>query len=203
MLPPDSDPAVVELFARMQQQLDAQEKQRQADEKELTYSRLKIQLLEEKLRAMRIAKYGKASETLSDLQLELLDLEPGVGGEEVEAESERDPLAGSSDSSETTGADSDNQEQKRKHPGRQTLPAHLARVEEVIACAPDQCLCDGCGKETSVIGYEESEVLDVKPAAYFVRVVKREKRACRRCEEHGVVIAPVADRILDKSLVSD
>jgi transposase len=203
MLPPDSDPAVVELFSRMQQQIDAQEKQRQADKKELTYSRLKIQLLEEKLRAMRIAKYGKASETLSDFQLELLDLEPGVSAKEVEAESERDPLAGSSDSSETTGADSDNQQQKRKHPGRQTLPAHLARVEEIIACAPDQCLCGGCGKETSVIGYEESEVLDVKPAAYFVRVVKREKRACKQCEEQGVMIAPVADRILDKSLVSD
>jgi len=63
MLPPDADPVVVELFARMQQQLDAQEKQRQVDEQELHYSRLKIQLLEEKLRAMRIAKYGKASET--------------------------------------------------------------------------------------------------------------------------------------------
>ena len=34
-------------------------------------------------------------------------------------------------------------------------------------------------------------------------MVKREKRACKRCEEQGVVIAPVAERILDKSLVSD
>jgi hypothetical protein len=126
MLPPDSDPVVVELFARMQQQFDAQEKQRQADEKELTYSRLKIQLLEEKLRAMRIAKYGKASETLRDLQLELLDLEPGVSGEEVKAESERDPLAGSAASSDKPEVDGDKQQKKSKHPGRQTLPAHLA-----------------------------------------------------------------------------
>ncbi len=203
MLPANSDPIVAEVFARMQQQLDAQEKQRQVDAKELNYSRLKIQLLEEKLRAMRIARYGKASETLSDLQLELLDLEPGVSGEEVEAESEREPLAGSSESSDKPEVDSEKQQQKRKHPGRQTLPAHLARVEEIVACAPDQCLCGGCGKETSVIGYEESEVLDVKPAAYFVRAVKREKRACKRCEEQALVVAPVAERILDKSLVSD
>jgi transposase len=196
MLPPDSDPIVAELFVRMQRQIDAQEN-------ELNYSRLKIQLLEEKLRAMRIAKYGKASETLSDFQLELLDLEPGVSGEEVEAESQREPLAGSSDSSETEGADSEKQQQKRRHPGRQTLPAHLTRVEEISACEFDRCLCGGCGKETSVIGYEESEVLDVKPAAYFVRVIKREKRACRRCEEQGVVVAPVAECILQKSLVSD
>ncbi len=203
MLPANSDPIVAEVFARMQQQLDAQEKQRQVDAKELNYSRLKIQLLEEKLRAMRIARYGKASETLSDLQLELLDLEPGVSGEEVEAESEREPLAGSSESSDKPEVDSEKQQQKRKHPGRQTLPAHLARVEEIVACAPDQCLCGGCGKETSVIGYEESEVLDVKPAAYFVRAVKREKRACKWCEEQALVVAPVAERILDKSLVSD
>ena len=169
MLPSDSDPIVAELFARMQQQLDAttqqldattqqldvttqqldvQEKQRQADAQELNYSRLKIQLLEEKLRAMRIAKYGKSSETLSDLQLELLDLEPGVSGEEVAAESEREPLAGSSDSSGTSDADCEKQQPKRRHPGRQTLPAHLARVEEIIACAPGRCLCGGCGKET-------------------------------------------------------
>jgi transposase len=196
LLPPDSDPIVVELFARMQQQVAAQEK-------ELNYSRLKIQLLEEKLRAMRIAKYGKASETLSDLQLELLDLEPGVSGEEVKAESDREPLVGSPDSSETEDADSAKQEQKRRHPGRQTLPTHLARVEEIIACAPDECFCGGCGEQTSVISYEESEVLDVKPAAYFVRVVRREKRACKRCEEQGVMVAAVAERILDKSLVSD
>jgi len=210
MLPPESDPIVAELFARMQQQLDtttqqldAQEKQLQADRKELNYARLKIQLLEEKLRAMRIAKYGKSSETLSDLQLALLDLEPGVSGQEVEAESKRAPLAAASASSEQPDVESETQPQKRKHPGRQTLPAHLARVDEIVACASARCLCGGCGKETTVIGYEESEVLDVKPAVYFVRVVKREKRACKRCEEQGVAVASVAQCILAKSLVSD
>jgi transposase len=54
-----------------------------------------------------------------------------------------------------------------------------------------------------VIGYETSEVLDVKPAEYFVEVTKREKRACKKCEELGVVAAPLAARIIDKSLVSD
>ena len=34
---------------------------------------VKIQVLEERLRLERIARYGKRSETLSDLQLELLD----------------------------------------------------------------------------------------------------------------------------------
>ncbi|WP_035353581.1 IS66 family transposase [Edaphobacter aggregans] len=68
---------------------------------------------------------------------------------------------------------------------------------------PEQCKCGGCGAETKVIGYEVSEVLDVKPAEYFVQVTKREKRACKKCEEQGVATAPVAARIIDKSLASD
>jgi transposase len=54
-----------------------------------------------------------------------------------------------------------------------------------------------------VIGYEESEQLDVEPAKYFVVVTKREKRACKSCEELGVQAAPLPPRIIEKSLVSD
>ena len=54
-----------------------------------------------------------------------------------------------------------------------------------------------------MIGYEETEVLDVRPAEYFVRVIKREKRACRDCEEQGVQTAPVPERICPKSVLSD
>jgi len=164
-----------------------------AYENELQYAKLKIQLLEEKLRLQRIAKYGPGSEKLSNLQLELLELEPGVSNTEVAAESEREALPSSSEE----------KKKRRKHPGRQTLPADLARVERVIGCTPEQCVCGGCGGETKVIGYDVSEVLDVKPAEYFVQVTKREKRACKTCEEQGVAMAPLPVRIIDKSLVSD
>src|SRR5450631_2705113 len=159
---------------------------------ELEYSRLKIQLLEEKLRLQRIAKYGPGSEKLSNLQLELLEFEPGVSNVEVAAESERDALPPAPE-----------KRKKRKHPGRQTLPADLPRVERVIACTPEQCVCGNCGAETRVIGYEVSEVLDVEPARYFVQVTKREKRACKCCPEQGVTAANLPIRIIDKSLVSD
>ena len=65
------------------------EKQLESEKKELAYARLKIQVLEEKLRQQRIAQYGPGSEKLSDLQLELLDEEPGVSQDEVQAESEQ------------------------------------------------------------------------------------------------------------------
>ena len=54
-----------------------------------------------------------------------------------------------------------------------------------------------------VIGYDESEQLDVEPARYCVRVTKREKRACRGCEQGTVTMAPLEPRIVEKGLASD
>jgi transposase len=160
--------------------------------RELQRAYLKIQVLELRLRLQRIQKYGPASEKLNDAQLELLELEPGVSSAEVQAESEREPPPAK------TGS-----RKRRPHPGRQELPADLPRVERVIACAPEQCACRACGQPMAVIGYDQSEQLDVEPAKYFVQVTKREKRACQSCGEGGVVAAPVPARIVDKGLVSD
>jgi hypothetical protein len=134
--------------------------------KQLQWAELKILVLEERLRLQLMARYGPGSEKLSDAQLKLLELEPGVSSVEVQRESEREPLPVAAN------------KKNRKHPGRQELPAELPRVERVIACTPEQCTCRACGQETVVIGYEQSEQLDVKPAQYFVLVTKREKRAC-------------------------
>ena len=158
-------------------------------ERELQWARLKIQALQEELRLERIKKYGPQSETLSALQLELLESEPGATGEEVEAEAKREPLP------------STRTRERKPHPGRQTLPENLPRVEQVVTCADRNCR--RCGAETTLIGYDESEQLDVEPARYFVRVTKREKRGCRRCNAGGVVMAELAPRIIEKALASD
>ena len=85
--------------------------------------------------------------------------------------------------------------------GPATAAGESARVEEVVP-APT-ATCRQCGQETAVIGYDESEQLDVEPARYFVRVTKREKRACRCCEQGTVTMAPLAPRIVEKGLASD
>ena len=178
-------------------QTRSEAEQIEALRKQLQWAELRIRVLEEQLRLERIKKYGPKSERLSDAQLELLDGEPGVSAAEVEAEGEREPLALQAPSAPATSAS-----KSRPHPGRQQLPATLPRVERVIACAPEQCVCRGCGQERAVIGYEESEQLDVEPARYFVLVTKREKRACRSCAA-GLNAAPLPARIIEKSLVSD
>lgn len=163
---------------------------------ELEWSRMKIQVLELQLRQERIARFGPRSETLSDLQLSLLEEEPSVTAEEVAAEAAREPLP------EAKAAKPANKARK-PHPGRQSLPAHLPRKEETISCPPEACQCGGCGRAMEVIGHDVSEQLDVEPVRYFVRVIKREKRACRHCEERSVVAAPLPERIVEKGLASD
>jgi len=166
---------------------------------EAYWSKLKIQKLEEELRQQRIARLGPRSEKLSDLQLALLDEEPSVSTDEVAAEAEREPLP----ETVTPTASHAPKRKRETHPGRQSLPAHLPRKEETLACPPQACTCKHCGQAMAVIGYDESEQLDVEPAQYFVRVIKREKRACRHCENRSVAAAPLPDRIVEKGLASD
>jgi transposase len=158
---------------------------------EIQRLQMEVRYLRELLRLARIAKYGPGSEQLSDEQLELLELEPGVRAEEVPAESQKAQLQLPLPSPRKEGH------------GRQNLPAHLARVERIIACTQEECVCGHCGREKTLIGYESSEQLDVEPAKYFVRVTKREKRACQHCPEGGVACAPAPAQIIDKSLATD
>ena len=171
-----SAPADLELIAQLKSKLQ--------------YAELRIRVLEERLRLLRIEKYGASVEKLSQAQMQLFELEPVISEMAEQAESEHAPTHRSTKTS-------------AKHPGRQELPANLPRVERILPCTPDQRLCKRCGKETVVIGYEESSQLDVEPAQYFVLVTKREKRACRSCEELGVVSAPLPRRIIEKCLASD
>ncbi len=147
-----------------------------------------IQLLEERLRQRRIQVLGPHSETLSNLQLELLaEVEPSATRDEVEAEARREPLPQRPS------------RERKPHPGRNPLPENLPRIEQVIACMDANCKT--CGEETSIIGYDESEVLDHEPARWFVRVTKREKRACRKCST--IAMPELTPRIVDKGLASD
>jgi len=159
-------------------------------ERELAWANLKIQSLVEELRQFRVKLLGPKSESLNNLQLELLaDQEPGTTLDEVEAETKRPPLTVAPP------------RERKPHPGRKPLPENLPRVEEIVHGADPTCRA--CGAETTVIGYDESELLDVEPARYFVRMIKREKRACRSCEQGSVTMAPVAPRIVEKGLASD
>jgi transposase len=81
----------------------------------LHYAELRIRVLEERLRLMRIEKFGGGGEKLSQAQMQLFELDPVVSERIEQAESEHAPVHRSTKKS-------------FKHPGCQELPAILPRV---------------------------------------------------------------------------
>src|SRR2546425_13258414 len=90
-------------------------------QQKLQISELRVLLLEEQLRLRRIEKYGGGSEKLSNLQVEMLEQEPGVNPAEVQAESERPTIRGEA-------VDVAGDPRKRPPPpGPQSFPGGLPR----------------------------------------------------------------------------
>ena len=116
--PIPSSPADLELIAQLKSKLE--------------YAELRIRVLEERLRLMRIERYGAGGEKLSRAQMQLFELEPVISEMTEQAESEHAPAHRSTKKS-------------AKHPGRQELPANLPRIERVLPCTPDQRVCKRCG----------------------------------------------------------
>ncbi|MCM4156151.1 MULTISPECIES: IS66 family transposase [unclassified Christiangramia] len=81
--------------------------------------------------------------------------------------------------------------EKKKHPGRNTLPEHLP-VREVIL-EPEEDV-----STLKKIGEEVSETLEYTPASLVKRRTIRPKYA--RKNEQGVVIAPLPTRPIEKSI---
>jgi transposase len=155
-----------------------------------------IELQKEEIRLLNIRRFGPKGEKLSSFQGVLLLQEPSITTPEVAREAELP------------------QEQKQpplprakhprlNHPGRQRLPEHLERREEIIPCGPEDRTCDQCGLERPVIGYESREELACEPAKFYVRVIKREKRGSHCLEEQGVATAPAPAQIVPKGKLSN
>src|SRR5258708_33715174 len=121
-------------------------------------------------------QFGRKSEKLDRQieQLELLEWEPGGSSAEVQAESAREPVPGRPA-----------EKRVRKHPGRQALPAELPRVERGVACTAEQCVCGGCGRGTTGVGYGGSGPVDGEPAEDFRGGDKPGKTRCKECEGGG------------------
>ncbi len=77
-LPAAVDPVVAAMMDQLQQKVEAKDRVIAAKDQALAAAEAIIQQLKEALRLERIHKYGKQSEKLTDLQLDLLDHEPAV-----------------------------------------------------------------------------------------------------------------------------
>ena len=122
-------PVIPEVTALLTQLEEANKRARQA-EINVQLLDLRVASLLEQIRLLRIAKYGPRGESLSAAQLALLERELSATLDEVAAEAARGPLP------EPPAAE--RKKKRQNHPGRQTLPADLPRVVNVVACAPEQ-----------------------------------------------------------------
>lgn len=165
---------------------------------------LEVRLREEQLRLALIKKYGPKGEGLSKDQALLLDLEPGVQEAEVALEAGL-PLADKT-LPEVARLEQEQADQLTKkkagavryakaHPGRHQLPAHLPRVEVILPCLE--------AAQGELVGYETKEELVIKPAEFYVRVLKREKRVIQCGHRRTVATAASPGRIVDKGQLSN
>lgn len=155
-----------------------------------------LRLKDEQIRLLNFRLFGPKGEKLSPEQIQLLFQEVSVTAGEVEQEAER-PEA------QKPVRQSQARTPRSRHPGREPLPEHLERKEEILPCCPEDCHCTKCGAERPVIGYETREELAYEPAKFWVRVIKREKRGSHCLDEQGVATAPAPAQIVPKGKLSN
>ena len=128
--------------------------------------------LQHLLLKLKRRQFGTKSERLPEEQLLF-------AFEEIEA-----TLAGNAAEAGKASPALRDKQARRRRAGRGRLPAHLPRVEVVLAPAATACPC--CQGPLVEIGSDSAERLDVIPAQFRVVVTKRPKLACRACA--GVVL---------------
>lgn len=156
-----------------------------------------LKFKDEQIRLLNLKRWGPKADKLSEAQLALLPQELIVVAPEVEQE------AGVPEEKKTPVKVPKAKTPRGPHPGRAPLPAHLERREEVIPCHPEECSCPVCGQARPIIGYEIREELDCRPAEFFVRVIKREKRGSPCHPEQGVRVASAPEQIVPKGKLSN
>ena len=155
----------------------------------LTTKNAEIDKLHALIKQLQRSQFGRRSEQLDgdQLQLGLEDLEQAVTAVAA-AQAAAGPATETSPSRPPT----------RRNRG--ALPAHLPRIEVVVDVEDKSCPC--CGGALHVIGEDRSEMLDVVPAQYRVKVIRRPRYGCRACEG-AVAQAAAPERPLDGGMATE
>lgn len=129
-----------------------------------------IERLQQIIKQLQRAQYGRRSERLDPGQLALAfeDLD--------------------SDVAEVVESRPASLKDKAEPSGRKPLPAHLEREEMLLDLETDGC--PGCGGRLHAIGESVSEMLDWVPAQLRVLRTRRPKYACRACSTVAQAAAP-------------
>jgi transposase len=135
-------------------------------------------------------QFGRKSEQLPEDQLLFAfeEIEATLAGNEAEAGKQSPALR-------------DRQARRRRAGRGRLLPAHLPRVELVLA--PEAAACPCCRGPLVEIGVDAAERLDVIPAQFRVIVTKRPKPACRACAGGVVLQVPAPPRLIEGGMPTE
>jgi len=176
--------------ARLQGEREALRAERDTFRTERDTANAEVEKLQLIIKQLMGSRYGTRSEKLDpgQLQLALEDIAQSLGlaASVVEAEPAADKRVTS--------------ERQPPQRNRGALPAHLPRVEVVVDVEDKRCPC--CGGAMHVIGEDVAEMLDVVPAVYQVKVIRRPRYGCRGCEG-AVVQAPAPERPLTGGMATE
>jgi transposase len=146
-----------------------------------------VERLRQLIKRLQRGQFGRRSEQLDPDQLQL-------GLEDLEQ------TAAAAEATQNTATEASTVPRSPARRNRGALPAHLPRIEIVVDVENKACPC--CGGAMHVIGEDRSEMLDVVPAQYRVRVIRRPRYGCRSCEG-AVVQAPAPERPVDGGMATE
>ena len=160
----------------------------------LTAALTEIERLNQLIAGLRRHRFGRRSEKLDDAALE-------QGAEDL-AQALAEQRAGLEDAAAKSDAPTPEPPARRApaQRNRGALPADLPRIELIVDIKDKACPC--CRSPLHQIGEDVAEMLDYVPAQLRVRVIRRPRYGCRRCEG-AVAQAPAPERPIDGGLATE
>ena len=193
-LSPDALAAAAEqVLAHISEQskhISEQSKRIDAQAQAIKWRDAKIESITFQLARLKAWKFGAKTEAMNAEQRALFEETCAADQASLEAQ-----LAALQPA--TVGSTAPDQ-QTRRQPKREALPAHLPRVDQRVEPEDTNCPTPACGQPMVRVGEDISERLDIIPAQFFVQRQIRGKWACRCCQI--LVQEPAAPQVFDNAI---
>jgi hypothetical protein len=157
-----SPDALAAAAQQMLQHIAEQSKCIQSQAQAIKFKDAKIESITFELARLKAWKFGARTEAMNAQQRALFEETCAADQASLEAQ-----LAALQQS--TAVGSNAPQQQERRQPKREALPAHLPRVDQRIEPEDTNCPTPECGQPMVRVGEDVSERLDIIPAQFFVQ----------------------------------
>jgi len=171
---------------------------------EITGLRAEIDKLHLLIAKLNRHRFDRRSEQLDADQLSLAieDLEQAQGAGDAAADAIIDAIAEQS-GAEQSGAEQSGATKPMRKPRQRNLgdlPSSLPQIEVVVDLDDKTCSC--CGGTLHQVGETVTKMLDMVPAIFRVKVIRRPRYACDACDT-PIVQAPAPPRPIDGGMATE